>query len=75
MKDVIRTEAEFQSAINRIRAVIMQHKGELPQLGTREGKELEMLMSMAYEYIVRTDPKNPDPMDSIMKRLGGTGSR
>lgn len=71
MKDVIRSDEEFQSIISRIRGIILQNKGELPQIGTRPGKDLEMLMSMAYEYIVRTDPRNPDPMDTIMKRLGG----
>jgi hypothetical protein len=73
----INNEDEFNSSIKRIYDIIVTSQGNLPGLDTPQGKELQMLMSMAFAYEQKTNPSNPDPMETIMERirqLGYTGS-
>jgi hypothetical protein len=77
MTILINNEDEFNSTIKRIYEIIISCQGNLPGLDTPQGKELQMLTSMAFVYEQRTNPSNPDPMEAIMQRirqLGYSGS-
>ncbi len=73
MSIMINNEDEFNSAIRRIFEIIVSCRGNLPVLGTPQGKELEMLTSMAFAYEQRTNPSNPDPMETITRRITEMG--
>jgi hypothetical protein len=73
VQNVIKSEEEFDSVISRIHKIILLNQGNLPKLGTPGGKDLEMLISLAYEYVKRTGPAGRDPMEVIMNRIERLG--
>ncbi len=73
MSIMINNEDEFNSTIKRIYEIIISCQGNLPDLGTPQGKELEMLTSMAFAYEQKTNPSNPDPMEAITRRIAEMG--